>query len=54
MVGFADLNRREFYMFLPFIFGTVYLGLFPSSLLEFLDSACNLILQPYIERNILI
>lgn len=54
MVGFADLNRREFYMFLPFIVCTIYLGLFPAGLIEFLEVACQLILQPYIEMNILV
>jgi NADH-quinone oxidoreductase subunit M len=53
ILGFADLNRREFYMFLPFIIGTMCLGLFPSRLIEFLETSCDLILQPYIEMNII-
>ena len=32
--NFADLNRREFFLFLPFIFGIFWMGLYPESFLE--------------------
>jgi NADH-ubiquinone oxidoreductase chain 4 len=31
---FADLNRREFFLFLPFIFGIIWMGVYPDSFLE--------------------
>ena len=36
IVFFRDLNRREFAMFLPFIFLTFFIGLYPDSFLNFL------------------
>ena len=32
--NFADLNRREFFLFLPFIFGIFWMGIYPESFLE--------------------
>ena len=32
--NFADLNRREFFLFLPFIFGILWMGVYPESFLE--------------------
>jgi NADH:ubiquinone oxidoreductase subunit 4 (subunit M) len=33
---FRDLNRREFAMFLPFLFLTFLIGLYPDIILNFL------------------
>ena len=44
--SFADLNRREVYMFLPFIFGVLWMGLYPEMFLEGMHvSVANLIQQ---------
>jgi proton-translocating NADH-quinone oxidoreductase chain M len=32
--AFADLSRREFYLFLPFLTGTLWIGLYPQPFLE--------------------
>jgi proton-translocating NADH-quinone oxidoreductase chain M len=43
---FYDLNRREFYVFLPLILGTLVMGIYPKIFLDFLDaSLLNLVFQ---------
>lgn len=49
---YSDLSRREFYMFLPFVIATIYLGLWPSSSIDLVEGSCYSILQPYFELNI--
>lgn len=46
LVSFGDLSRREFFIFLPFIFGILWIGLFPEPFLDTLHcSVANLIQQ---------
>lgn len=39
IVEFRDLNRREFYSLVPFVFLTFSLGLFPDLITSFLKSS---------------
>jgi len=34
MNQFADLNRREFFLFLPFVFGVLWMGIYPHVFLD--------------------
>jgi len=34
-----DINRREFYVFIPLILGTIILGIYPNILLQSLDAS---------------
>lgn len=44
--SFYDVNRREFYVFLPLILGTLVLGIYPKIFLDPLDaSLLNLVFQ---------
>jgi NADH:ubiquinone oxidoreductase subunit 4 (subunit M) len=38
IVFFKDLDRREFFIFLPFVFLTFLIGLYPDIVLNFLGS----------------
>ena len=41
---FSDLNRREVVMFLPFIFGVLWMGIYPEVFLECMHtSVCNIV-----------
>lgn len=42
---FADLNRREFFIFLPFIIGVLWMGLAPDIFLDAIHPAVCMILQ---------
>jgi proton-translocating NADH-quinone oxidoreductase chain M len=42
---FVDLNKREFYIFLPFIIGTVIIGLYPNIFLNPIHLSVNLLIQ---------
>jgi proton-translocating NADH-quinone oxidoreductase chain M len=42
---FVDLNKKEFYIFLPFILGTLIMGLFPSIFLNPIHISVNLLIQ---------
>jgi len=42
---FSDLNRREFFIFLPFIIGTLWMGIFPDSFLEIIHSSVSNCIQ---------
>ena len=42
---FVDLNKREFYIFLPFILGTLIMGLYPNIFLDPLHLSVNLLIQ---------
>lgn len=44
--NFYDVNRREFYVFLPLILGTLVMGIYPKIFLDILDSTLlNLVFQ---------
>lgn len=41
----VDLNKREFYIFLPFIVGTLTMGIFPNIFLDPMHSSVNYLIQ---------
>jgi proton-translocating NADH-quinone oxidoreductase chain M len=44
VTSFSDISRREFFMFLPFVLGILWLGIYPEPFLDVLHcSVCNLI-----------
>ncbi len=45
MVSFGDLSRREFFIFLPFVFGILWMGLFPEPFLDALHCSVGNIIQ---------
>jgi proton-translocating NADH-quinone oxidoreductase chain M len=42
---FVDLNKKEFYIFLPLILGTCFMGLFPNIFLNPIHISVNLLIQ---------
>ena len=40
-----DLNIREFYIFFPFILGTLILGIFPNIVLDTVHMSVNLLTE---------
>ena len=46
---YADLNRREFYLFIPFILLTLWVGFYPQGIIDFIEPSCKLCLQGYLE-----
>jgi NADH:ubiquinone oxidoreductase subunit 4 (subunit M) len=42
---FIDLNKREFYIFVPLILGTILMGLYPKIFLDPIHLSVNLLLQ---------
>lgn len=42
---FSDLNRREFFIFLPFIFGVLWMGIYPEVFLESMHTSVSNLLQ---------
>lgn len=42
---FIDLNKREFYIFVPLILGTILIGLYPRIFLDPIHLSVNLLLQ---------
>lgn len=45
IIKFIDLNKREFYIFLPLILSTLIMGLFPNLFLDPLNLSVNILLQ---------
>lgn len=45
LMNFADLNRREVYMFIPFIIGVLWMGLYPEIYLESMHSSVSHLIQ---------
>ena len=46
LLDIVDLNRREIMIFCPLIFLTLWMGIYPSSFLSFINvSAANLLIQ---------
>ena len=44
--NFADLNRREFFLFLPFVFAIFWMGIYPEVFLDLMHcSVANIIQQ---------
>jgi len=42
---FVDINKREAYIFLPFILGTFLMGVYPSVFLDIIHMSVNLLLE---------
>ena len=42
---FLDLNKKEFFTFLPLITGTLLVGIYPNFFLEFLHNSVNLLIE---------
>nr|NP_943685.1 NADH dehydrogenase subunit 4 [Chara vulgaris]AAP92179.1 NADH dehydrogenase subunit 4 [Chara vulgaris]WAK98786.1 NADH dehydrogenase subunit 4 [Chara vulgaris] len=42
---FSDLNRREFFMFLPFVIGVVWMGVYPEVFLECMHTSVSNLVQ---------
>jgi NADH-ubiquinone oxidoreductase chain 4 len=43
--SFADLNRRELCIFIPFVFGVLIMGIYPDVFLQSMHSSVNSIIQ---------
>lgn len=51
--AFADLSRREFFMFVPFVVGVLWIGLFPEPFLDVIHcSTANIIEQSILSLSI--
>jgi NADH:ubiquinone oxidoreductase subunit 4 (subunit M) len=42
---FVDLNKREFYIFLPFILGTFVMGVYPNIFLDSIHLSVNVLIE---------
>jgi len=42
---FIDINKREFYIFLPFIIGTLFMGLYPEIFLDPIHMSVNTLIE---------
>nr|YP_008816166.1 NADH dehydrogenase subunit 4 [Roya obtusa]YP_009755754.1 NADH dehydrogenase subunit 4 [Roya anglica]AGZ90375.1 NADH dehydrogenase subunit 4 [Roya obtusa]QIQ22993.1 NADH dehydrogenase subunit 4 [Roya anglica] len=42
---FSDLNRREFFLFMPFLFGVIWMGLYPEIFLESMHTSVSNLIQ---------
>jgi NADH-ubiquinone oxidoreductase chain 4 len=42
---FSDLNRREFFIFVPFIVGVLWMGIYPEVFLESMHTSVSNLLQ---------
>jgi len=42
---FSDINRREFFIFLPFVFGVLWMGIYPEIFLESMHVSVSNLLQ---------
>jgi NADH-ubiquinone oxidoreductase chain 4 len=45
MHTFADVNRREFFMFLPFILGVLWMGIYPEVFLDVMHCSVSNLIQ---------
>lgn len=43
--NFVDLNKREIYIFFPFVLGTLFLGVFPNVVLNTIHMSVNLLTE---------
>ena len=43
--NFKDINKREFYIFLPLLAGTLIMGLYPEIFLDPLHMSVNILLE---------
>ena len=45
ILHFADLNRREFFLFLPFVFAIFWMGIYPEIFLDAIHCSVSNIIQ---------
>lgn len=43
--NFIDINRREFFIFLPLIIGTLFMGIYPEIFLNMIHMSINLLIE---------
>ena len=43
--NYIDINKREMFIFLPLVFGTILIGLYPESFLTSMHMSVNMLIE---------